>query len=596
MALLWGPDFTDPAKRLDALEYAVESLPLAVSLVQRDGVPVFGNAVFRKLLHIDDAFQPRLELTRLMAEGVFDDWKQSPVVYRDKLVAAMAAGRTHTSEIEIGNKIFAFTDKPLAPNYILSSTKDVTERRRVQRRAEHLAYHDALTGLPNRAAFTAELDRAFARAKKAGKFTILSIDIDHFKDINDVFGHCAGDGVLRRLAEILLEVAGPHFVARLGGDEFMMIIRGPAPLESAAALADNLLAAVSTEMDIAGHTIRIGLSIGAAVYPADGKTSGGLLNHADAALYRAKADGRGVLRFYQPAMDERVHEQRLLQQDLRLALNRNELSLVYQPQATVDGVVTGFEALVRWDLPRLGVVMPTDFIPLAEKSGLILDIGAWILSAACREAASWRTPLQISVNISPVQFRHGDLADQIAAILADTGLAPDRLEIEITEGVLVDDFQRALSLLRRIKALGVKVAMDDFGTGYSSLSYLQAFPFDKLKVDQSFIAKLDSNEHAREIIRAVIGLGRGLKLPVVAEGVETQEQVAFLSAEQCYGIQGFLVGEPHPMSRYAEIVGAGSVPAEVSDTAAGGRHSPASHHVSPRTGAKHRSASGGTRP
>ena len=556
MTLLWGHDFPDPAVRLDALEYAIENLPVGVSLVELDGRPVFGNAIFRKLFHVNGAFEQKFDFAELLAAGRFRDWKQDPVLYFEQLSAAMAEGQSLSSEARIGDRVIAIVDKPLASRYILSSTKDVTEGHQARQRIEHLAAHDSLTGLPNRAAFTAELETAIASAGKTKRcdFSILSVDVDCFKDINDVFGHAVGDSVLKEVARRLLLAADGQFVARLGGDEFVLICRGRSKLASATSLAERVLALVSDEFLIDDRAILVGLSIGIAIHPADGSDAASLLNHADAALHRSKGDGRGMLRFYQPEMDERIHEQRLLQQDLRLALARDEMVLFYQPQATVGGTVTGFEALVRWNLPRLGVVMPSDFIPIAERSGAIIDIGAWVLREACHEAAAWERPLQISVNISPVQFRHGDLADLVHQILLETGLDPERLEIEITEGVLVDDFAHALALLRKIKNLGVKVAMDDFGTGYSSLSYLQAFPFDKLKVDQSFILKLESNEHAREIIRAVIGLGRGLKLPVVAEGVETQEQIAFLSAERCYGMQGFIVGRPSPISLYRELV------------------------------------------
>jgi diguanylate cyclase (GGDEF)-like protein len=558
MTLLWGAEFTDPATRLEALEHAIENLPIGVSLIRLDGSPVFGNAMFREIFDVNARFEEKVDFAALLAAGRFSDWKQDPALYFEQLRGAIAAGRCLTSEINIGERVIAIVDTPLASRYVLSSTKDVTERHRAQRHIEHLAFHDSLTGLPNRAAFSAELERTIAAAgatKRAG-FSVLAVDVDHFKDINDVFGHDTGDAVLKEIARRLVQAANGQYVARLGGDEFVILCRGRSQhAAAAAALGENALALVSDEMLVGECAVPVGLSIGVALYPADGADAASLLNRADAALYRSKGDGRGVLRFYQPKMDARIHEQRLLQQDLRLALARGEMVLFYQPQATVAGTVTGFEALVRWNLPRLGLVMPSDFITLAEKSGLIVDIGAWILREACREAASWERPLQVSVNISPVQFRHGDLANMIHAILLETGLKAERLEIEITEGVLVDDFPRALALLRRIKNLGVKVAMDDFGTGYSSLSYLQAFPFDKLKVDQSFIMKLESNEHAREIIRAVIGLGRGLNLPVVAEGVETREQIAFLSAEHCYGMQGFLVGLPCPMDLYVDVVG-----------------------------------------
>src|SRR5262249_20479975 len=261
------------------------------------------------------------------------------------------------------------------------------------------------------------------------------------------------------------------------------------------------------------------------------------------------------IRFFEADMDKRLRERRALQHDLRSAIERGQMSLHYQPQVRMDGSVIGFEALVRWEHPARGNVPPGTFIPLAEETGAIVAMGQWILREACREAVSWPRPLQIAVNLSPVQFRHGDLPGLVHAVLLETGLAPDRLELEITEGVLIGDFSRAVSILRRLKALGVRIAMDDFGTGYSSLSYLQAFPFDKIKIDRSFISNLDRNTQSAAIIRAVIGLGRGLSLPVVAEGVENDVQLAFLAREECSEVQGYLVGRPYPIENYAEVVG-----------------------------------------
>jgi EAL domain-containing protein (putative c-di-GMP-specific phosphodiesterase class I) len=277
--------------------------------------------------------------------------------------------------------------------------------------------------------------------------------------------------------------------------------------------------------------------------------------NADAALYRAKAEARGTVRFFAAEMDKHLRERRALQHDLRVALARGEMTLHYQPQASITGEIIGFEALARWKHPTRGFVSPGQFIPLAEDSGLIIPLGEWILRQACREAASWLKPLQIAVNLSPVQFRHGDLPALVHSVLLETGLAPGRLEIEITEGVLIDDFTRAVSILRRLKALGVRIAMDDFGTGYSSLSYLQSFPFDKIKIDQAFVANLERNPQSAAIIRAVIGLGRGLDLPVVAEGVETAAQLDFLTHEACNEVQGYFIGRPAPIDRYADLIG-----------------------------------------
>jgi EAL domain-containing protein (putative c-di-GMP-specific phosphodiesterase class I) len=279
------------------------------------------------------------------------------------------------------------------------------------------------------------------------------------------------------------------------------------------------------------------------------------LANADAALYRAKQEGRGTIRFFESDMDKRLRERRALQHDLRSAVENGELTLHYQPQALIGGEIVGFEALLRWHHPSRGNVPPNVFIPLAEESGLIITIGEWVLREACREAASWPRPLHIAVNLSPIQFRHGDLAGLVHSILLDTGLSPGRLELEITEGVLIGDFSRAVSILRRLKTVGVRIAMDDFGAGYSSLSYLQSFPFDTIKIDRAFISNVDCNPQSAAIVRAVIGLARGLSVPVVAEGVETRDQLAFLAREACDEVQGYLVGRPAPIETYAEIVG-----------------------------------------
>jgi diguanylate cyclase (GGDEF)-like protein/PAS domain S-box-containing protein len=448
-----------------------------------------------------------------------------------------------------------------APQYLLSLSEDVTDRARAEQQVAHMARHDTLTDLPNRAAFNEHLVGALKQASTAGgAFAILFIDLDRFKEVNDIFGHSAGDALLCEVGQRMRDVADGAFVARLGGDEFTLIVTEGAQPATAEAIAERLLAVVASEIEIGAHHMRIGMSIGVAVYPADGEDAATLLSNADAALYRAKAEGRGSIRFFAADMDKRLRERRALQHELRSAIERGEVTLHYQPQAVIGGDVIGFEALGRWHHPTRGMIPPSTFIPLAEESGLIVELGEWILREACREAASWDRPLQIAVNLSPIQFRHGDLPALVHSVLLQTGLAPHRLELEITEGVLIGDFSRAQSILRRLKSLGVHIAMDDFGTGYSSLSYLQAFPFDKIKIDGTFIANLTSNEHSAAIVRAVIGLGRGLHLPVIAEGVETSEQLAFLTRESCNEVQGYLIGRPASIESYAEIVGRAPAP------------------------------------
>jgi diguanylate cyclase (GGDEF)-like protein len=419
----------------------------------------------------------------------------------------------------------------------------------------HLAHHDPLTDLPNRALLAGRLAAAFDAAKSRDEsFAVLAVDLDHFKEANDVFGHVIGDELLCAISRRLEVAAEDSFIARVGGDEFTLISTSREQPLAAQALANRLLQAVSRPFEIQGQHIPIGLSIGAAVYPHDGSDTFALLANADAALYRAKDSGRKTVRFFDPGLDQRLRNRFALQLDLRSALERNELLLYYQPQAKIDGRIFGFEALARWNHPTRGMVPPTEFITLAEQNGMIVEIGAWALREACREAASWREPLQISVNLSPIQFRYGDLAGLVHLVLFETGLSPDRLELEITEGVIFDDPARALAILRRLKSLGVKIAMDDFGTGYSSMSSLQSFPFDKIKIDRSFVSSVETNPQSAVIVRSIIGLGEALKIPVIAEGVETEVERSILWQEGCTEIQGFLIGHPMPISAYAAII------------------------------------------
>jgi diguanylate cyclase (GGDEF)-like protein/PAS domain S-box-containing protein len=456
----------------------------------------------------------------------------------------------------VTSRKFTIRNEDGKPQHLLAVLDDVTERRRSEQRILHMAHYDALTDLPNRVTFAETINATLNRSAASGEqFAVLSIDLDRFKEANDTYGHLIGDAVLREVARRLQAAAEGAFLARIGGDEFMLIVADGAQPAAAATLAGRLLATLVHDIEAEGHHIKLGMSIGGAVYPADGLAAKTLMINADAALYRAKAETRGAAMFFEPEMSERLCKRRELQEDLRSAIDRGELLLHYQPQVRMTGETIGFEALARWQCPKRGMVSPGTFIPVAEESGLILTIGEWVVREACREAASWPQPLTIAVNVSPMQFRHGDLPRVVHSILLETGLAPGRLELEITEGVMINDFSRAISILNRLKSLGVKIAMDDFGTGYSSLSYLQAFRYDKIKIDRVFISDLETNHHSRAIVRAAIGLGKSLDLLILAEGVETEAHTAFLVQEGCDEVQGYLTGRPFPIADYAVLVG-----------------------------------------
>jgi len=444
--------------------------------------------------------------------------------------------------------------RPAPGGGFVTTVEDITEQRRAEKRIAHIAHHDSLTGLHNRAAFSDHLAKTIDESlRTAGPFAILCLDLDRFKEVNDLYGHPVGDALLREVARRLQAVAQGAFLARVGGDEFIVITVGE--IEAAGQLAVRLKSALSGDIEVDGRPLHIGLSVGIASCPVDGTDPTTLLANADVALYHAKAEGRDTIRFFEADMAAQLRDRRELQHDLQSALANDELCLDYQPLAKSNGDIVGFEALVRWRHPKRGVVAPGVFIPLAEETGLIVTMGEWILRAACREAASWPNRLQISVNLSPVQFRNDHVVRLVHQTLIETGLDAGRLELEITEGVLVDDVSGAVSILRRLKSLGVRIALDDFGTGYSSLSYLQAFPFNMIKIDRSFIANLERSAPSKALLRGVIGLARGLELPVTAEGVETRAQLDVVTRAGCDLVQGFLIGRPASIDNYAEVVG-----------------------------------------
>jgi diguanylate cyclase (GGDEF)-like protein len=434
--------------------------------------------------------------------------------------------------------------------------RDLRARKEAERNILFLAHHDALTGLPNRSTFNKKLDQEVEAALQSGRrLAVLCLDLDRFKEVNDLFGHAAGDRALQVVAKrITTLLDDTQMMARLSGDEFAIIVPGLTNPATAGRIAESVLESLQVAIDGVETGQPIGTSIGIAICPDDATDRHALLSHADTALYRAKNEGGGTYRYFEASMGAAVRERRLLEHDLRNAIPRGELGLVYQPQKCIrTGKIVGFEALLRWKHPTRGEISPAEFIPLAEDTGIILQIGEWVLRTACREAATWKEPLTVAVNVSAVQIHNANFAHAVHEILFETGLAAARLELEITETALIRDLNRALATLRRIKILGVRIAMDDFGTGYSSLSNLRAFPFDKIKIDRSFIKSVNVNDQGAAIVRSVLGLGRALNLHVLAEGVETSAELDFLKNELCNEAQGFLLGRPADIETFRRL-------------------------------------------
>ena len=442
--------------------------------------------------------------------------------------------------------------RPVDRDGWIATYEDVTEQQRAQAQIAFMASHDSLTKLANRELLLARLREGLARV---GDIAVLYLDLDRFKEVNDTLGHPSGDALLRFVAARLSNCfRQSDTVARLGGDEFAVII-APGPRETATAAAQQVIEALSRPFEIEGQEITISTSVGIVLAPADGTDPETLLKNADQALYAAKGDGRGTLRFFEQSMNDRLQARRTLEIDLRAAIAQDGLALFYQPLvSTHSGAVSGFEALLRWRHPTRGLVSPAEFIPVADTTRLIVPLGAWSIRRACIDLARLPPPLRMAVNLSPVQFRSKDLLPTIREVLAATGVAPHRLELEVTESTLMKDTETAGAVLRALRDLGVRIAMDDFGTGYSSLSYLRSFPFDKIKIDKSFIDDLGRRRGSEAIVRAVTGIADSLGIETVAEGVESREQYRQVVAEGCDQVQGFLFSRAVPMELLPRVI------------------------------------------
>jgi diguanylate cyclase (GGDEF)-like protein len=453
------------------------------------------------------------------------------------------------SVVELRNgRTFLIRHRPMPDRGWVATHEDITEKREAELKIEHMAHHDSLTGLANRVQLNERLEQALAQSGDGKMVAVHHLDLDRFKAVNDTFGHQAGDRLLKIVATRLREmVSDTDTIARMGGDEFV-IVQAPIPDRNlASSLAARIIASLSEPIMLESHQAAIGVSIGIAVNPDDGATTENLLRNADLALYRAKEDGRGAFRFFEPGMDEHMRARRTMEQDLRKALPAGEFELHYQPVVNLQkSAISGFEALIRWNHPQRGLIPPLSFIPLAEDTSFIVPLGEWVIRQACLTAARWPENLHVAVNISAVQFRSPGLMQVIVGALAASGLAPTRLEIEITESVLLQDREATLAILHQLRALGVRIAMDDFGTGYSSLTYLQSFPFDKIKIDRSFVKDITDNAGSLNIVRAVAAMANGMGMTTTAEGVETTDQLDRITAEGCTEMQGYLFSRPLP--------------------------------------------------
>ena len=549
-------DLADQISRFDA---ALSNMPHGLCMFDADKNLLLCNAAYSRLYDLPEFLTlPGTPLTNIL------DYRQiagnAPArrdTYFDVVVEAALKGSAASQNISLTDgRVIKISHQPMVNGGYVATHEDVSDAVRAEAQIKYMAGHDPLTGLPNRTLLREKLDRELAHRGDGNPIALLCLDLDHFKDVNDTLGHAVGDLLLKEVTERLKSClrVGDN-IARLGGDEFVVFQAGVQTRQQASSLAQRLVDAIGETFEIDGQAIHIGVSIGIAMAPDDGDASDVLLRHADTALYRAKSSGRSTYDFFEPSMDANIQERRKLEVDLRQALLTQQFEIYYQPQVdTSTEQLIGFEALLRWHHPERGLVSPDEIIPLAEETGLIVPIGEWVLRQACKDAADWPSQIRVAVNLSPLQFRSQTLAHTVVSALTESGLAPFRLELEITESVLLIDSEAALATLHHIRSLGVRIAMDDFGIGYSSLSYLRLFPFDKIKIDQSFIRELGHSKDCAAIVKAVVDLGASLGITTTAEGVETSEQLRRVREQGCGEIQGYFFGKPQPLSEINEVL------------------------------------------
>jgi diguanylate cyclase (GGDEF)-like protein len=532
------------------LDAALNNIVQGVAMFDAEDRLVLCNARYLQIYgHEPEEVSPGMTLRQIMERRIANGQMSRQAA--DDMFDAARHGRSdgdfgHFHSHLADGRCIAITVRPMSDGGKVTTHQDITEQRRSEARIAHIARHDALTGLPNRVLLNEQLEAALGRTRRGEVVAVHVLDLDNFKSVNDTLGHPIGDKLLTMVADRLRgQVRESDTIARLGGDEFAVVEQQISRPADAIPLARRIIEVVSQPYEIDGHQVVIGTSIGIAVGPQDGTTPDQIMRNADLALYRAKADGRGTFHFFEPAMDAMMQARRVLERDLRKALADGEFELHYQPMFNLaEHEISGFEALLRWRHPEKGMIQPNAFIPLAEDTRLIVPLGEWVIREACATAATWPSHLKIAVNLSVAQFRSPDLVQVVVDALATSGLAADRLELEITESILLEGTERTLAMLHQLRALGIRIAMDDFGTVYSSLSYLQSFPFDKIKIDKSFVKEIVDSAGSRNIVRAVAALASGLGIAATAEGVETDAQLDIIRSEGCTEMQGFLLSRP----------------------------------------------------